>query len=699
MTRSTSSHWTTSYLLAGIFALASGTLSGQSDRRPAAVNQARIIAEEKSGENWLSYGRTYNEQRFSPLTQINKSNVQRLGLAWFADFATQRGQQSTPIVVDGVIYVTETWDKVHAYDARTGKLLWLYDPKVPGSWLVNTCCDAVNRGVAVWEGKVFVGTADNRLIALNAANGTEVWSVKTTPPGEPYAITGAPRVAKGKVFIGNGGAEFGVRGFVAAYDVNTGKRDWIWYIVPGDPAKGFENKQMEMAAKTWKGEWWKTGGGGTAWDGITYDPVTDLLLVGTGNGSPWPSEIRSPGGGDNLFLCSIVALKPDTGEYVWHYQTTPADSWDYNSAQQIVIADLNINGQKKHVAMQQPKNGFFYVWEVATGKLLSAEKVVPVTWASGIDMKTGRPIENLAARYDRTGEGMVVRPWFNGTHAWHPMSFNPNTGLVYIPIEDRNYGFVASRTDDNPMGMKLSISMSKGPALFEQLKIPQVAQTYMVAWDPVKQKEVFRVPHGSQLSGGTMTTAANLVFQGNRNDNRFSAFDAATGKTLWSMDVQTGALAGPVTYMVDRVQYVAVVGGYKTTRSYYEPNGSRLLVFKLNGTAKLPPPADFTPPPLDPPDNFGTSQQLAQGQARYDQYCVACHGVDGQARVFFPDLRFSGALKAQEAFDAIVLRGILRDKGMVSFAEALRPEDSMAIRAYVTTRANLLKAQRSKGKN
>jgi quinohemoprotein ethanol dehydrogenase len=672
-----------------------GTPADAAQRRFGDVDQARILAEESTGDNWLSYGRTYNEQRFSPLTQIDKSNVGRLGLAWYADFETQRNQQSTPLVIDGVIYVTETWDKVHAYDARTGERLWLYDPQVPGEWLINTCCDAVNRGVAVWQGKVFVGTADNRLIALDAQTGAEIWSVQTTPPGEPYAITGAPRVAKGKVFIGNGGAEFGVRGFIAAYDVDTGNRDWIWYTVPGNPANGFENPQMAEAAKTWNGEWWRTGGGGTVWDGITYDPVTDLLLIGTGNGSPWPSEIRSPGGGDNLYLCSIVALDPDTGEYVWHYQTVPADSWDYNSAQQMIIADLQIDGRMRHVVMQAPKNGFFYVLDVATGELLSAEMVVPVTWASGIDMTTGRPIENPAARFDKTGKGMVITPWFNGTHAWHPMSYNPNTGLVYVPIEHRNYGFIATRTDDNPMGMRLSISLVDGPKLHDALGIAQIHETFLLAWDPVRQREVFRVPHGRGLSGGTVTTATNLVFQGNRNDSSFKAFAAENGELLWSYDVQTGALAGPVTFRADGEQYVAVVGGYRNTRSYYEPNGSRLFVFKLGGTARLPQLVEFPEPVLAPPENFGTAAELAAGETEYDTYCVACHGVDGQARVFFPDLRYSPTLATQELFDAIVLEGVRSDKGMVSFARALTPEDTVALRAYLTAQANEFKAARA----
>ncbi|MDY6983309.1 MAG: c-type cytochrome, partial [Pseudomonadota bacterium] len=518
---------------------------------------------------------------------------------------------------------------------------------------------------------------------------------QTTPPGEPYAITGAPRVAKGKVFIGQGGAEFGVRGFIAAYDVDTGNRDWIWYTVPGNPANGFENPQMEMAAETWNGEWWLTGGGGTVWDSIVYDPVTDLLLIGTGNGSPWPSEIRSPGGGDNLFLSSIVALDPDTGDYVWHYQTTPADSWDYTAVQQIIIADLEIDGQVRHVAMQQPKNGFFYVLDAATGELLSAEMVIPVTWASGIDMATGRPIENPEARYDKTGRGMVVTPFFGGSHNWQPMSYSPITGLVYIPVAHQNYGFIATEQDDNPMGQRLSISTVRGAQLYDQLDIAPINEQFTLAWDPVNQREAFRIPYGSQRAGGTMTTATNLLFQGNRGDNTFGAFDAETGAKLWSMNAQTGALAGPVTYMLDGEQYVAVVGGFKNTRSYYESNSSRLLVFKLGGTAQLPPEAEFTMPALNPPANFGTPEQLALGEGHYETYCGACHGVDGQSRGSFPDLRYSPALNSQELFDAIVLQGVREQNGMVSFDEALDPPDTVALRAYMTARANELKDQQA----
>ncbi|MDT8400004.1 MAG: PQQ-dependent dehydrogenase, methanol/ethanol family [Pseudomonadales bacterium] len=671
-----------------VIATADSAGPAASARSYATVDGERIIAEADSGANWLSHGRTYNEQRYSPLTQINTDNVSQLGLAWYADFETRRGQESTPIVVDGVIYVTEAWSKVRAYDARSGELLWFYDPEVPGEWAVNACCDVVNRGVAAWEGKIFVGTIDGRLIALDAATGEEIWDVMTVPAGERYAITGAPRVAKGKVFIGQGGAEFGVRGFVAAYDVDTGNRDWIWYTVPGNPADGFENEQMRMAAETWNGEWWLTGGGGTVWDSIVYDPVTDLLIIGVGNGSPWPAEIRSPGGGDNLFLSSIVALNPDTGDYVWHYQTTPADSWDFTAVQQIIIADLDIEGQRRHVAMQQPKNGFFYVLDAATGELLSADMVVPVTWASGVDMATGRPIENPEARYDKTGKGMVVTPSFGGSHNWHPMSFNPDTGLVYIPAVHSNYGFVATQVDDNPMGQNLSISTTLGPRLYEQLDIAPINESFMLAWDPVKQREAWRVPYGPARSGGTLSTAGNLVFQGNRGDNSFAAFNATTGEKLWSQYVQTGALAGPATYLLDGEQYVAVVGGFKTTRNYYEPNYSRLLVFKRGGSAQLPPEQAVAPLSLNPPPAFGSEAVLARGEEVYETYCGACHGIDGQSRGNFPDLRYSPALNSAELFSAIVIDGVRSSNGMVSFAQAIDGDDAEAVRAYMTGRAH-----------
>jgi PQQ-dependent dehydrogenase (methanol/ethanol family) len=636
----------------------------------------------------MTHGRTYSEQRYSPLAQIDTANVARLGLAWFADFDTKRGQESTPVEVDGTIYVTTAWSKVRAFDARTGAPRWSFDPRVPGEWGVNACCDVVNRGVAVWNGKVYLGTLDGRLVALDAGTGTVVWEVQTTDRTKAYSITGAPRVARGKVVIGQGGSEFSQRGYVSAYDAETGKLDWRWFIVPGNPANGFENEQMRLAAKTWSGEWWKTGGGGSPWDAITYDPATNLVLVGTGSGAPWPAEIRSPGNNENLYLSSIVALHLDTGEYAWHYQLTPHESWDYDATQQIMLADLTLSGQKRHVAMQASKNGYFYVLDAATGKLLSAQPFIPnVNWSFGIDLATGRPNFNPAARYDQTDKGFLVVPGPLGAHSWHPISYNPGTGLVYIPAVYENYPMVAARDDDNPMGQKLSISMSKGFAMFREPGNQRINQGFLLAWDPVRQKEVWRVPFGSSRGGGTLTTAGGLVFEGNSQQEEFVAYRADTGERLWSMPAQTGVVAGPATYQIDGEQYVAVVAGSRMLGNYYGPNNSRLLVFKLGGSARLPPSVAAPEMVLNPPPAFGSPEVVKRGEARYDRFCGTCHGTEGQSRGLFPDLRYSAALGSREVFHSIVIDGALTDNGMVSFKKALPDDDVEAVRAYMVERA------------
>src|SRR5688572_5719893 len=407
----------------------------------AAVDSARLLAADKHPGQWMSHGRTYDEQRYSPLKQINTQNIGQLGLAWFADLDTNRGQEATPIVVDGVIYVSTAWSKVKAYDAKTGKALWAFDPEVPGEWAVNACCDVVNRGVAVWQGKVFVGTIDGRLIALDSKTGSKLWDINTIDKTMPYTITGAPRVVKGKVLIGNGGAELGVRGYVSAYDVADGKLAWRFYTVPGNPADGFEMPILEEAAKTWSGEWWRIGGGGTVWDSISYDPTLDLLYIGVGNGSPWNHNFRSEGKGDNLFLASIVALDPDDGSYKWHYQSTPGETWDHTATQQMILADLTIDRAPRRVLMQAPKNGFFYVLDAATGKLISAKNVTDIAWATHVDLATGRPVENPAARYNVTGKPFRSTHNPNGVHTWHSMSFSPKTGLVYLPIHGTPFEF------------------------------------------------------------------------------------------------------------------------------------------------------------------------------------------------------------------------------------------------------------------
>lgn len=429
----------------------------------ATVNAERLAAASDEPEVWMSYGRTYDEQRFSPLTQINKETLDQVGLAWYADMTTSRGQEATPIVVDGALYVTTSWSNVWAFDARSGDLLWEFDPEVDRSTGFKACCDVVNRGVAVWEGNVFVGTLDGRLIALDSKTGEVQWETQTVDPEMNYTITGAPRVIKGNVIIGNGGAEYGVRGYVTAYDAASGEQNWRFYTVPGNPSEAFEQPELFDAASTWTGQWWNLGGGGTVWDAMAYDVELDLLYIGVGNGSPWNQSLRSPGGGDNLFLTSIVALDPDDGSYQWHYQTTPGETWDYTATQHIMLADLEIEGVQRRVVMQAPKNGFFYVLDAATGQLISAENYVPVNWATHIDLETGRPVENPDARYDLTGTPFIASPSALGGHNWYPMSFSQNTNLVYIPITENYMGYIADNEFVvNDSGWNTGIDLGRG---------------------------------------------------------------------------------------------------------------------------------------------------------------------------------------------------------------------------------------------
>ena len=660
-------------------------------RSYASVDTKRLLAADSPANagQWMSYGRDYSEQRYSPLDRINADNASRLGLAWFGDLAERGGSyETTPIAVDGRIFVTTPWSKVYAFDATTGKQLWKYDPKVPGQFAVKLCCGIVNRGVAVWKGKVIWGTLDGRLVAVDAKTGKKAWEKQVTDPDLTLSITGAPRIADGRIFIGEAGSEFHQRGYLAAYDARNGKELWRWWAVPGDPSKGFEQPELEWAAKTWSGEWWKTGGGGTPWDAINYDPATDLVYIGTGNGAPWPAEIRSPGGGDNLFTSSIVALEAKTGKYRWHYQETPADSFDFDSTQQIVTADIVIDGEKKHVVMHAPKNGVFYVIEAATGKLLSGKPYVPtVNWMTGLDEK-GKPILSAEANYGKTGKGFHVVPSAGGAHSWHPMAFNPGTGLMYIPTAYGSFPLVAEA--GAKMGNQLlSINVAKRP----NDPAPKLdgAGSYLLAWDPVNNKEVWKQPLGGSRSG-VMTTAGNLVFQGS-TPRSFSAFRADTGERVWTTDTQANIVGGSATYTVDGEQYVAVVaagqGGFGG--SYWAPNYARLLVYKLDGKAVLPEAAVYTPPPLNPPPEFGDEALLAQGQTQYNSHCATCHGNDGRVSSVFPDLRYAGPIWSADAFKAIVIDGALQANGMVSFAKVLTAQDAEAIRAHVVRLANQAK--------
>jgi quinohemoprotein ethanol dehydrogenase len=659
-----------------------------------AIDSARLIAADSEPGSWLAHGRTYDEQRFSPLDQINADSVIDLGLAWSFDLETKRGIEATSIVVDGVMYLTSAWSIVHALDARTGKPLWRFDPEVAKDKSKHACCDVVNRGVAVWEGQVFVGALDGRLIALDAATGEKNWEVATVDVTLPYTITGAPRVIRGKVLIGNGGAEFGVRGFLSAYDAKTGDLVWRFHTVPGDPSLGFENEAMEMAAKTWNGTWWELGGGGgTVWDSMAHDPELDLLYIGVGNGTPWNREIRSPGGGDNLFLSSIVALRPDTGEYVWHYQTTPGESWDYTATQHIILAELEVAGETRKVLMQAPKNGFFYVIDRVDGSLLSANNYLDITWATHVDMETGRPVETPNARY--LNSTATTFPSYLGGHNWHPMSYNPATGLVYIPVLDfpANYGIPENfvyRPGVANLGVD-GITGSLPDSQAERNALAAIIKGRLVAWDPRTQKEAWRVEHKGTWNGGTLSTAGNLVFQGTA-DGQFVAFSADQGERLWEFPAQTGIVAPSMTYEIDGEQYVSVNVGWggayalvfgEFVQPASMPNVSRVLTFKLGADGSLPEIDWQRTVVFNPPEQTASPELIHEGYAQYQDTCMGCHGLNAVSGLLIPDLRGSAYIQDAAAWDSVVLGGGLRENGMASFAQQISPHQSAAIRAYV----------------
>ncbi len=658
----------------------------------AEVTGKILIGADNEPGQWLSVGRTYDEQRFSPLNQITAGNVGQLALTWFADFDTNRGQEASPLVINGRLYVTTAWSKVFAYDAKTGKPLWNYDPQVSGGTGIKGCCDVVNRGLAAFGNKLYLGAYDGRLIALNALTGKVEWQVDTVDQARSYTITGAPRVANGKVFIGNGGAEIGVRGYISAYDANDGKLLWRFFTVPGDPSRPQENTALEKALSTWTGDLFWQLGGGTVWDGILYDPVTNLVYFGTGNGTPWVAEARSPQGGDNLFLNSIIAVKADTGEYVWHYQVTPSESWDFDATSPLMMAELVFNGDKHRTLMQADKNGFFYALDAATGQLLAADAFTTVTWATHVDMQTGRPVEVPAAHFGKTGQPVAVQPGAQGAHSWHPMSYSPNTGFVYVPFVETVSAFAPDPNYKARQGTANTAMGRAGPEVMKNLPedAPRTSRAWLLAWDPVARKEVWRSDMRGTIASGALSTAGGLVFQGSQK-GELNAFRDSDGKQLWSFAAQTGVVAAPVSYAIDGEQYIAQLAGYGT-RDYYTPNHSRLLVFKLNGKAQLPPAGELPPPrPLNPPADFGTADQLMLGAETWNVYCVMCHETAYGNRGLFPDLRYSPLLHSAEGFRAVVLDGALEARGMVSFKQRFGALEAEAVRVYLTQRANQAK--------
>jgi quinohemoprotein ethanol dehydrogenase len=617
------------------------------------VTEARVLAEANDGSNWPLNGRTFDAGHFSPLQQINDQNVAGLGLAWYLDIDSAVGIVSEPIVVDGVAYVSAPQSKVYAVEAASGRLLWKFDPQVRLNQAMNGSYSArTNGGVGVWEGKVFVGTGDCRLVAMDAASGKKLWEAPVCDATQT-GITGAPHVAKGKVFMGYNGSDDGARGSLAAFDAATGKELWRFWTVPGDPGRPFESKALEMAAKTWHGAGsWRIGGG-DVWNAITYDPVTDYVIFGTAGAGVDYGELSSiQPTGDKLFAGCILAVKADTGEYVWHYQTSAPGLQTENN--HIVIADLTIGGAKHHVAMTVPKHGFYYVLDAKSGKLLSAKPIVRVNWATSVNTVTGKAVEVPAS----AGGG---KQWT--VHNWWPMSFNPGTGLVYIPATDRKPNTRAPVDSGEWM---------------------QETEGRLVAWDPVSQSARWSVEEQIATNGGVLSTAGNLVFQG-QGTGEFSAYAADSGKKAWSIQTGSAIESIPVTYAVNGEQYVLVPVGWGSGSRLFAPawtmatpqskrGPARLLAFKLRGSVPFPTPPDVVPPVPKPPRQTASAETIREGEALYRKFaCDGCHspGLDGSGAWVLngaiPDLRYAPA-DVHEQWYAIVLAGTHWDQGMPGFA-------------------------------
>jgi quinohemoprotein ethanol dehydrogenase len=657
-----------------------------------------VAASDAAGEtyNWPAMGLDSKEQRFARVSQITKDNIDRLGLVSSFDLSAYPHVVSAPVAVDGVIYLSAGLSVVHAVDAETGALLWKYDPEVAKVGGNKMRLGWGTRGITYDEGKIFWGTTDGRLLAVDVNTGKLVWSQMTVLPDDARSITGPPRVFGDKVIIGHGGADYGpVRGYVTAYNKHTGEQQWRFYTVPGNPADGFENKAMEMAAKTWTGEWWKFGGGGTVWNAMTYDEELNRIYLGTGNGAPWNQKIRSPDGGDNLFLCSIVAVDADTGEYIWHYQVNPGETWDYNAATEMILADLEIEGKARKVVMQAPKNGFFYVIDRVTGELISADPIAKVTWAEKIDLKTGRPVEVPGIRFEN-GDSLMWPGGF-GAHTWLPMSYSPITGLVYIPIIELPGFYTEKGVDIKTWKPSGNIRMNTGVgSAFEMEPSDEVGSSHLTAWDPVAKKAAWDVKTPAVVNGATVVTESGLVFQ-NQVDSRLVARDALTGEEVWSFDLGGPSIAPLITFMNKGRQYVAVTlgltgppananAGFINMPAREQPK--RLMVFALDGKAELPKSGSLIAPTPLRADNFVVDKDKAlAGRDTFNAICFLCHGPAAVSGGAGPDLRASAIPLSFEAMSSIIKDGVLRERGMPNFEE-LTDEDVEALQHYIRMRAN-----------
>jgi len=671
--------------------------------------------QDKAADNWTNPGGDAGKTHHSTLTDITPANVSRLGLAWEAQLGTNRVLEATPVVIDGIMYTSGVAGRAYAFDAATGKELWRFEPQVDMQVNRTVCCDMANRGVAVANGKVFVAALDGKLYALDAKSGKVAWSADTIEDHTRGAhSTGAPEVAGNVVVIGNGGADYDARGDVSAWDLDSGKLRWRFHIVPRDPKLGpQDNPELEEAVKTWDANSrWDMGAGGGPWDAINYDPETGLVLVGTGNGEPYSMEIRSPSGGSNLFVSSIVAIDPKSGRMKWHYQESPADQWDYDATAPMILTRLKVDGAERPVILHAPKNGFLYVIDRRDGKLLRANKIVRVNWAKRIDPKTGIPeMDREAADFSRSPK--IIFPGTPGARNWHPASYDPSTGLYIAAIQDMgNLMFVPpGEKPYKPKGLNTAAALIFTPQLeaaLSTLPPPMVAQikalpawkevqrnpggTEMRAIDPLTGKTVWAHPtQGWQDRGGVLTTASGLVVHGNLA-GQLIVREARTGKVIKTIETGSSILAAPMTYRVKGVQYVAVMaawggGGFPYvppySAAYQRGNAGRILVFRLDGGAvPLPPtlPGLEVAPPAPAQADGVTPATLAQGRALFFGNCAICHS--NQHRSITPDLRRMNDA-THKAFNDILLKGLLQQNGMPRWDDALKPAEVAAIHAWL----------------
>ena len=656
---------------------------------PGWVDEARLgAAAEAEPGSWLAHGQTYDELRFPSLNQINRDTIANLGLAWFKNLNNRHRAQSTPLVIDGFMYFTDAWSVAYAVDAATGEEIWRYDPETDRRSMRYACCGgAINRGMAAYRGKVYFATFDARLIALNLVTGEKVWEVDTShrPSNNPYTITGAPRAVHGKVFIGQSSSEFGLRGYLSAYDAASGELAWRFFIVPGDPSLPFEHPELEAAAATWSGEWWKYGGGGTPWNVIVYDEDFDQLLVGTGNGAPWPRAIRSPGGGDNHFLGGILSLDPNTGRMNWFYQTTPGDNWDFNAAQDMALLDMEVDGVPRKVLFQAPKNGFFYVLDREDGELLRAAPYATLNWATHVDMATGRPVENPAMRYEDAPAWIL--PGNSGGHSWQPMSVDPELGVAYTAVQDISLLYSLPEhfkaTGEYEISTEsISLGVELGPR-YRELRAAAPPQPeskgYLKAFDALAGEVLWAVERDTPYNGGVLATAGGVVFQGD-GAGQFAAYDVRDGTLLWEYPVH-GDAGSPIAYELGGEQYLAVQVGGGSQRY----NDGRMLAFKLGANGTLPEPAARQVAMPAPPPLTAGEEELRQGAELYFRHCVWCHGM-GPVGMVNADLRLMTA-ETHERFQAIVRGGLLLDRGMDSFADVVTAAEAENIRQFVISAA------------